>query len=159
MEQDTRDAIESRFTGDGSAAVEMRRRLNTLLDQFRDAVLSGPDVTEHEAWRPVGDALGRQLSALAVDPNSWDVDEYGVSILVRWLEGSAEWLEESIAHRVAETQREEVKDFDGWPETQACWRKAADKVDPWIRGADPEGWPCWVRKSDGKPVPPAWIKD
>lgn len=148
MEQDTRDAIESRFTGDGNAAVEMRRRLNTLLDQFRDAVLSGPDVTEHEAWRPVGDALEGQVGSLAVDPNNWDGDEDGVSILVRWLEQSAEWLEPSIRHGIAETLRKEDLEHT-----------LADKLDPWARGADPEGWPCWVRKSDGKPVPPAWVKD
>jgi hypothetical protein len=144
MEQDTRDAIVDRF----GPAMLATKNLSTLLDQFRDAVLSGPDITEHEAWRPVGDALETQLSALAVDPNNWDGDEDGVSILVRWLKQSAEWLEESIAHRIAETLREDELEHT-----------LADKVDPWTRGADPEGWPCWVRKSDGKPVPPAWVKD
>lgn len=163
MEQDTRDAIKANYGPDAGIPLHharpRRRQLEALLDQFRDAVLSGPDVAEHEAWRPVEQAWGRQLSALAVDPGNWDRDPHTASAVVRWLNESAQWLEQSIAHQIAETQREEVKDFDGWPETQACWRKAADKVDPWTRGADPEGWPCWVRKSDGKPVPPAWVKD
>lgn len=148
MEQDTRDAIESEFTDmDPRGSGRAQAQLDRLLDQFRDAVLSGPDVTEHGAWEPVGEALEKQLRNLAVSPDDWDGDEDGISILVRWLNESAEWLEESIAHRIAETLRVKRE------------YSLAESVDPWTRGADKDNWPCWVRGSDGTPVPYRWVKD